>query len=177
LNIFVSVGDGNIIASIHKGFKDLYILGLIEQLPRIFGVQSDGSAAIANAYQAGNEEILPVVATTRADSIAVDMPRDGLRALRAATQSGGAYITVSDEKIIQAIAELGKVGIFAEPAGAASYAGLVKAVQTGTIGADDPVLVLNTGSGLKDVNAAMLAAGQAPIIEPTMEAVKKLLGQ
>jgi threonine synthase len=105
------------------------------------------------------------------------MPRDGLRALRAATQSGGAYITVSDEKIIKAIAELGKVGIFAEPAGAASYAGLVKAVQTGTIGADDPVLVLNTGSGLKDVNAAMLAAGQAPIIEPTMEAVKKLLGQ
>jgi threonine synthase len=65
LNIFVSVGDGNIIASIHKGFKDLYILGLIEQLPRIFGVQSDGSAAIANAYQAGNEEILPVVAPIR----------------------------------------------------------------------------------------------------------------
>ncbi len=177
LNIFVSVGDGNIISSIHKGFKDLYILGLIEQLPRFFGIQADGSAAIANAFQAGNEEILPIAATTRADSIAVDMPRDGLRALRAATQSGGAYITVSDEKIIQAIAKLGKVGIFAEPAGAASYAGLVKAIQTGMIKADDPVLVLNTGSGLKDVNAAMLAAGQAPIIEPTMEAVKKLLGQ
>ncbi len=177
LNIFVSVGDGNIISGLHKGFKDLFILGLIEQLPRIFGIQSDGSAAIANAYFAGTEEILPVTATTRADSISVDLPRDGLRALRAATQSGGAYITVPDEKIIDAIADLGKVGIFAEPAGATSYAGLVKAVQTGIISTDDPVFVINTGSGLKDVNAAMMAAGKAPVIEPTMDAVKKVLGQ
>jgi threonine synthase len=177
LNIFVSVGDGNIISGIHKGFKDLYVLGLIEQVPRIFGIQSDGSAAIANAYKAGNEEILPVVATTRADSISVDLPRDGLRALRAATLTGGAYITVSDEDIIKAIAELGKVGIFAEPAGATSYAGLVEALKTGIINPDDPVFVLNTGSGLKDVKAAMEAAGQAPVIKPNLDAVKAVLGR
>ncbi|MEN8171702.1 MAG: pyridoxal-phosphate dependent enzyme [Chloroflexota bacterium] len=175
LNIFVSVGDGNIISGIHKGFKDLYILGLIKQVPRIYGIQSDGSAAIANAYKAGNEEILPVAATTRADSISVDLPRDGLRALRAATLTGGAYITVPDEVIIQSIAELGKVGIFAEPAGATSYAGLVEAIKTGLIKADDPVMVLNTGSGLKDVNAAMQAAGEAPVIQPDLDAVKEIL--
>ncbi|MBG7609336.1 MAG: threonine synthase [Anaerolineae bacterium] len=175
LNIFVSVGDGNIISGIHKGFKDLYVLGLIEQTPRIFGIQSDGSAAIANAFNSGREEIFPVAASTRADSISVDNPRDGLRALRAATQTGGAYITVPDEEIIEAIAKLGKVGIFAEPAGAASYAGLIKAVNEGVIGTNDPAFVINTGSGLKDVNAAMMAVGEAPIIEPSMAAVRKIL--
>jgi threonine synthase len=175
LCLFVSVGDGNIISGIHKGFKDLLELGLIESVPRIFGIQSDKSAAISNAFNAGNEEIIPVSATTRADSISVDLPRDGLRALRAATQTGGAYVLVPDSEIIAAIADLGKVGIFAEPAGSTSYAGLVKAVADGLIDPSDPVVVVNTGSGLKDVNAAMQAAGEAPVIEPTLEAVKKLL--
>lgn len=175
LSVFVSVGDGNIIYGIHKGFKDLLELGLIAGMPRIFGIQSDESAAIANAFNAGDEEIKPVSATTRADSISVDLPRDGLRALRAATQTGGTYVLVPDTEIIAAIAELGKVGIFAEPAGSTSYAGLVKAVKDGLIDPNDPVVVMNTGSGLKDVNAAMQAAGEAPIIEPTLKAVKKLL--
>ncbi len=175
LSIFVSVGDGNIISGIHKGFKDLLALGLIESVPRIFGVQSEKSAAIANAFNAGTEDIQPVAATTRADSISVDMPRDGLRALRAATQTGGAYITVPDSEIIRSIAELGKVGIFAEPAGATSYAGLVRAVEQGIITPDDPVVVINTGSGLKDVRAAMEAVGEAPVIQPALEAVRELL--
>ncbi len=175
LCVFVSVGDGNIISGLHKGFKDLLALGLIERLPRIFGVQSEGSAAIANAYNAGVETITPVSATTLADSISVDLPRDGLRALRAATQTGGAYITVPDSAILAAIATLGKVGIFAEPAGATSFAGLEKALKSGLIEPDDPVVVLNTGSGLKDVRAAMQAAGEAPIIEPTLQAVKRFL--
>ena len=173
--IFVSVGDGNIISGIHKGFKDLLELGWIENMPRIIGVQADGSAAIANAFHAGTEEIVPVSATTLADSIAVDLPRDGVRAVRAARDTGGTYITVSDQEILSAIAELGRVGVFAEPAGATSYAGLVKAVKSGVVGGDEPILVLNTGSGLKDVKAAMQAVSEAPIIEPTLEAVKKLL--
>ena len=173
--VFVSVGDGNIISGIHKGFKDLLELGWIESMPRIIGVQADGSAAIANAFRAGTEEIVPVSATTLADSISVDLPRDGVRAVRAARDTGGTYITVSDEEILSAIAELGKVGVFAEPAGATSYAGLVKAAGSGVVGGDDPILVLNTGSGLKDVKAAMQAVVEAPVIEPTLEAVKKLL--
>ena len=175
LCIFVSVGDGNIISGIHKGFKDLQALGLIDQIPRIFGVQSQKSAAIANAFKAGTEIIEPVSATTRADSISVNMPADGLRAVRAATQTGGAYITVSDESIFQEITTFGKVGIFAEPAGSASLAGLRAAINQGWIDEEDPVVVINTGSGLKDVNAAMEAAGKAPIIEPTLEAVRKII--
>lgn len=175
LTIFVSVGDGNIISGIHKGFKDLMKLGWIPDMPRIIGVQAEGSAAIANAYNADTEVITPVSAKTVADSISVDLPRDGVRAVRAAKETNGTYITVTDDEIIQSIAELGGMGVFAEPAGAAAYAGLVKAAGSGVVGSADPVLVLNTGSGLKDVKAAMQAVKSAPIIEPTLEAVKKLL--
>jgi len=175
LTIFVSVGDGNIISGIHKGFKDLRQLGWIARMPRIVGVQAEGSAAIANAFHGNTETITPVSARTLADSISVDLPRDGVRAVRASKETNGTYIKVSDEEILKAIAELGGVGIFAEPAGAAAYAGLVKGTASGVVGGDDPILVLNTGSGLKDVNAAMRAVHDAPIVEPTLEAVKKIL--
>ncbi|PWH12103.1 MAG: threonine synthase [Anaerolineae bacterium] len=175
LTIFVSVGDGNIISGLHKGFKDLRALGWLEQLPRIVGVQADGSAAIAHAFHAGTETIVPVQAATLADSISVDLPRDGVRAVRAARETGGTYITVSDAQILQAIAILGRYGIFAEPAGATALAGLMAARTSGWLEADAPVLVLNTGSGLKDVRAAMQAVASAPIIEPTLQAVKREL--
>lgn len=175
LTVLVSVGDGNIISGMHKGFKDLLALGWMENMPRIIGVQAEGSAAIANAYHAGTEKIIPISAKTIADSISVDLPRDGVRAVRAARETGGTYIQVSDDEILQAIAALGPLGIFAEPAGATAYAGLVRAVGQEIVKADEPVLVLNTGSGLKDVRAAMQAVAAAPIIEPTLEAVKRLL--
>ena len=175
LTVFVSVGDGNIISGIHKGFKDLFELGWLPRIPRIIGVQAEGSAAISNAFHGNTETITPVSATTIADSISVDLPRDGVRAVRAAKETGGTYVNVSDDEIIKAIAELGRVGVFAEPAGATAYAGLVKATATGLVRSADPILVLNTGSGLKDIRAAMQAVHPAPIIEPTLEAVKKLL--
>lgn len=175
LTIFVSVGDGNIISGIHKGFKDLYQLGWLPRVPRLIGVQAEGSAAISNAFHGNTETITPVSAKTIADSISVDLPRDGVRAVRAAKETGGSYVNVSDEEILDAIAELGRVGVFAEPAGAAAYAGLVKGSASGLVGSDDPILVMNTGSGLKDVRAAMSAVQAAPIIEPTLEAVRKLL--
>jgi len=175
LTIFIPVGDGNIISGIHKGFKDLHKLGWLKQMPRLFGVQSEGSAAIANAYLAGTETIQPVAAKTIADSISVDLPRDGVRAVRAATETEGTYLIVPDSEILKAIAALGRVGIFPEPAGATAYAGLLKALQEGKVSPEDSVLVLNTGSGLKDVRAAMQAVSEAPIIEPTLPAVKKLL--
>ncbi|MEO5888087.1 MAG: pyridoxal-phosphate dependent enzyme, partial [Anaerolineales bacterium] len=177
LTILVSVGDGNIISGIHKGFKELYQLGWLPRIPRIIGVQAEGSAAVANAFHGNTEMITPVSSKTIADSISVNLPRDGVRAVRAAKQTDGTYITVSDKEILKAIAELGRVGVFAEPAGAAAYAGLIKGTGSGVVGGEDPILVLNTGSGLKDIPAALRAVsrGTAPIIEPTLEAVKKLL--
>ncbi len=176
LVIFVSVGDGNIISGIHKGFKDLHALGWIARMPRIIGVQAEGSAAIHNAFHSDTQNIIhPVQAKTIADSISVDLPRDGVRAVRAASETGGTYLTVSDDEILKAIAELGQMGIFAEPAGAAAFAGLASAKAHGWLEAESPVLVMNTGSGLKDVRAAMQAVTPAPIIEPTLEALKRIL--
>ena len=177
LNIFISVGDGNIISGIHKGFKDLNEIGWLPVMPRIFGVQSEKSAAIFNAWSAHTETITPVTATTIADSISVDLPRDGVRAVRAATETNGAYIAIPDEAIYEGIRELGKIGVFAEPAGATAFAGMKKAIAMGIIGEQDDVLVINTGSGLKDVRSAMIAAGEAPIIVPTMDALERFLGK
>jgi threonine synthase len=95
--------------------------------------------------------------------------------VRAARETDGAYVTVSDAEILAAIPSLGKAGIFAEPAGATSFAGLVKAVEQGQISPQDPVLVLNTGSGLKDVNSARQAVIEPPVIEPTLSAVERAL--
>ncbi len=175
LAVFVSVGDGNIISGLHKGFKDLQALGWLEEMPRIFGVQAEGSAAVANAFESGTEEIFPVAADTLADSISVGLPRDGIRAVRAASQTRGSYLTVSDAEILAAIPDLGRAGIFAEPAGAAAYAGLHKALNQDIIGVEDPVLVINTGSGLKDVDAGMQSVAPAVIIEPTLRAVEQAL--
>jgi len=174
-NVFVSVGDGNIISGLHKGFKDLYKLGWINAIPHLFGIQAEKSAAIANAFFDNTETITPVSSTTLADSISVDLPRDGVRAVRAARETGGRYLTVTDEQIIAAIAEQGKFGIFTEPAGATAYAGLKKAIETNVIQRDEPVIVINTGNGLKDIRAAMMAVTPAPVIEPTMSALKSHL--
>ncbi|MGA2820838.1 MAG: threonine synthase [Anaerolineales bacterium] len=174
--VVVSVGDGNIITGLQKGFHDLHALGWLDRVPRLFGVQAKGSAAIASAWQRGSEEIVPVSARTLADSISVDLPRDGARAVRAVVQSGGAYLTVSDADILKAMVDLGRVGVFAEPAAAAAYAGLRQAVREGRLGEEDRVVVLITGSGLKDVRAAAEAVGEAKVIEASLGAVKSALG-
>lgn len=175
LCVFVSVGDGNIISGIHKGFKDLVELGWIERSPRIYGIQSQQSPAIYNAWIAGTETITPVKATTIADSISVDLPRDGVRALRAATETGGKYLAIPDETIYEGIRQLGAAGIFAEPAGATAYVGMLEAVQRGEIGPNDVAIVVSTGSGMKDIRSAMKATGEAVIIEPTLTALERYL--
>ena len=173
--VFASVGDGNIICGLWKGFRDLLSLGWIEKMPRLIGIQAETSAACYNAWKAGNEKIVPVQATTIADSISADFPRDGVRAVRAVRETGGVYLTVTDPEILNAIPELARgEGIFCEPAASAAYAGLKKAVQQGVVRADDNVVCLLTGNGLKDISSAMKVAGTPTVIEPTLEAVRRL---
>lgn len=174
--VFVPVGDGSIIGGVFKGFWELQRLGWSERMPRIFGVQSSGSAAIHNAWRAGLEIPQPLVATTRADSISVNAPRDAVKALRAVRESRGSFILVEDEAILQAILPLARQGgIFAEPAAATALAGLQQAQGQGLIHPDETVVVINTGSGLKDVPAAMQVAGEPTVIPPTLEAVEEIM--
>ncbi len=173
--IFVSVGDGNIISGLHKGLKDLVELGWIDKLPRLMGVQAAGSAACYNAWRHHTEKITLVEAETIADSISVGLPRDGVRAVRAASQTGGAYLAVTDDEILDAMRGLARqAAVFAEPAGATAYAGLVKALQRNLVERDETVVVLITGNGLKDVKSAIKAAGQAQRVDPDLESLKRL---
>jgi len=174
--IFVSVGDGNIISGLHKGLKDLHALGWIDRMPKLVGVQSEGSAAVANAFAAGTETITPVTATTIADSISADRPADGVRAVRAARQTEGVIIKVSDQQILDAIVALGRdATIFAEPAASAAYAGLLAQVDAKAVDPEEQVVVLVTGNGLKDVASASRATAEPPHIEPTVEALQQAL--
>lgn len=172
--IFVAVGDGNIITGLWKGLRDLHDLGWIEKMPKLMGVQAEGAAACYNAWKAGTDTISPVDAHTISDSICVGLPRDGTRAVRAVRETRGAYLTVSDEQVLAAMRELARAeGVFAEPAGATGYAGLVKAIRDGLVDRDEFIVVVVTGNGLKDVLSAMKAAGRASLIEPTVEALRR----
>lgn len=180
--IFVSVGDGCIIGGLHKGLKDLLALGWIDHMPRLIGVQAEGSNYMFEAWQNG-ENILtkaPVSGITVADSISAGLPRDRIKALAAVTETNGAYVCISDDEILNAIPTLARgVGVFAEPAGAAAYAGLVKAVAEGLVRADERIVVLNTGNGLKDIKSTMTSvtmAGSSPYhIEPDLEVLKQTI--
>lgn len=165
--VFVSVGDGNILSGLWKGFRDLAALGWIERLPILMGIQAEGAAVLARAWAEGREEIRPEPPRTIADSIAVGHPRDARFALQAVRETGGAFLTVTDEEILAAMQTLAReVGVFAEPAAAAAFAGLEKAVREGRIGEEESVVVVITGNGLKDISSALRAVGQAHRISP-----------
>lgn len=182
--IFVSVGDGCIIGGLHKGLKDLLALGWIDRMPRLMGVQAAGSNYLVEAWE-NNEDVLtkpPIQSHTVADSISAGLPRDRLKAMAAVRETGGAFITVSDDAILAAVPAMARgSGVFGEPAGAAAYAGLVKAVEQGLVRPDDRVVVMNTGSGLKDVAGAMkgvaLTGSRAHTIEPTLDAVQQVIAE
>jgi len=172
--VFVPVGDGCIIGGVHKGFRDLFAMGWTTKMPRLIGVQAEGAAALVQAWATGTERVTPVEAHTLADSICVGLPRDRVKARRAARETDGACLAVSDADILQAMRLLAReAGIFAEPAGATGFAGLHKALQTGLVDSTARVVVLVTGSGLKDVESALRATGQPVRIAPTLAAVRK----
>ncbi len=170
-----------------KGWCDLKGVGLVERLPKIDCVQSESSAAISNTVhklRGGNVAdvdwstvaIEEVKAGTIADSIAVDRPRDGLAAVRAIIESGGEAISVPDKDILTAIPEMAKLsGVFPEPAAAAPWAAVKQMVSDKKIEADERVVCLVSGSGLKDVGNAQRAAGKPLVIDPSIDAVRDAL--
>jgi threonine synthase len=175
--VVVPVGDGCIIGGVYKGFQDLLALGWIERVPRLVGVQAAGSSPLVDAWERGLEgwEMQPVEAHSLADSIVAGLPRDRIKALRAVHQTGGAFLRVSDEAIMAAIPILAQgCGVFAEPAAAASYAGLVEAARLGLVGAGEEVVILATGSGLKDVATAIKSVGRPAVVGPDLEDVRRL---
>ena len=171
--VALSVGDGCTIAGVWKGFKDLYATGMIDRLPRLISVQAEGCCPLNRAI-AENKPWEPMEENTLADSIAVGVPRNAEKALRAIRESHGVVVNVSDQEILDAAKLLGRTcGVFGEPAGVAGTAGVKKAVETGLIPAGASVVSIVTGNGLKDTPNAIRAAGEPVCIGPSM---KELLG-
>jgi threonine synthase len=175
--VVVPVGDGNIISGVWKGFEEFHRIGFIDRLPRLLAVQAEGSDAVVRALE-GDGTISPVSGQTVADSIAVSVPRDGEAAVQAVRASRGFGVRVSDEDILQAILEVARSsGVFAEPAGAASYAGLKKAVEAGRIDLADKIVLLITGNGLKDVASVTKVTAEPRKIPPDPAVLRELYPQ
>jgi threonine synthase len=155
--VFVPTGDGVILCGVYKGFEDLRKLGRITRIPRIWACQAEGSSAIARALEAGSFGE-PVLSATLADSIAVDLPRGGSLALAKLRAHGGRAVVVSDQEISAAQCLLAsRAGLFAEPSSSAALAGFMKAKPF--LDPGSTVVLLVTGSGLKDIRAAARAVG------------------
>jgi threonine synthase len=138
--VVVSVGDGCTIAGVYKGYYDLLNVGLIDRIPRILGVQAEGCSPFVEAFN-NNEELKEAEENTIADSIAVGIPRNPIKAMNAVIKSKGNFISVKDSEILDSILLLSKTeGVFAEPAAAASVAGLIKALETNIIKKSEPQL-------------------------------------
>ena len=182
--IVVPTGDGNLLSAMWKGWRELKAVGLIDRLPKIDCAQSSASAAISRTVhrirnsestnvQWSKVDVESVNASTVADSISVDRPRDGLAAVRAIVESGGAAITVPDDDILAAIPEMASLsGVFPEPAAAAPWAAVKQMVSDGKIEPDELVVCLVSGNGLKDIATARSAVGQPQFIDLSLDAVK-----
>jgi threonine synthase len=171
--VVVSVGDGCTIGGVWKGLQEMRILGLIPRLPRILGVQADGCKPFVTAWR-DKCGLIPCDANTLADSIAVGHPRNFSKGMSAVTESAGAFVSVTDEEILQSIPMLArKAGVFGEPAGVAGVAGVRRAVESGIIHRTESVAIVMTGNGLKDIQSAIRAAGSTIEVRPDMEVVRR----
>jgi threonine synthase len=182
--VVVSTGDGNTLSAVWKGWCDLQAVGLIDRLPKIDCAQSEASAAISETVHriraGGNPTVdwstvavREVKASTVADSISVDRPRDGLAAVKAVIQSGGEAVMVPDQEILAAIPEMARAaGVFPEPAAAAPWAAVKQMVREERIAADELVVCIVSGSGLKDITNTRAVAGEPQLIEPSLKAVR-----
>ncbi len=176
--VFIPVGDGCIIESVFKGFKELVLLNITQKIPKIIGVQAQGADPLTQAFNNKSKEITFLKEpTTIADSINVGIPRDGVKALKAVYESGGMFISVKDSEIIEAIKELAsETGIFVEPAAAAAFAGFKKAVSERKITSGSRVAILLTGHGLKDPASIKNAQkAEVPTLPPDIEKILKSL--
>ncbi|MGB9758113.1 MAG: threonine synthase [Candidatus Bipolaricaulaceae bacterium] len=178
--VVVAVGDGAVVAGVCKGFLELKEAGLSPRVPRVFGVQAEGAAAVAHAFDRfrRGEPILPAEepAETLADSIRVGKPADVVKAVKYVAKTGGGFVTVSDPELLSAAWELArKTGVFAEPSGAAPYAALLRLRKEGVFGEKDRVVLIVTGSGLKDPQGVTRALPEPPVIRPDLQSVREVV--
>ncbi|NMC98386.1 MAG: threonine synthase [Bacteroidales bacterium] len=172
--VFVPVGDGVIISGVFKGFEDLLALGIICKMPQIIAVQAKGSSNIIDNLD--SETFISNPSKTIADSISVDIPRNFYMAKKYIKKYNGLGLKVSDEEILNASKTLTSMfGVFSEPAASTAYAGFLKLQSQNMIEQNEKVLILLTGSGLKDLNAVQPLLYMPAPVEANIGAVEQFL--
>ncbi len=170
--VVIPVASGSQLTKVDKGFTELVRLGLVEDSPyRIFGAQASGCSPVATAFKDGHDVVRPVKPDTIAKSLAIGNPADGPYVLDVARRTGGAVEDVTDEEVREGIRLLARTeGVFAETAGGVTVATLKKLVESGRLDPDQETVVLNTGDGLKTLDAVADRVGPAATIDPSYSA-------
>ncbi len=173
--IISPVGFGCNLVGNWKGFEDLRRFGFIEHVPRFVAVQAEGSPSLVKAFQMGLEEAIPGPQNTIAGGLSQVATPNSVLALEALKRTGGTAVAVTDEELLTSIPLLARqTGIYAEPSGIAALAGLRRLLQEGKIGKKDKVLLLISGSGLKDpLSASTLEDLEFPEIEPSIHDLER----
>jgi threonine synthase len=172
--VVVPVASGALLTKVDKAWREFGRLGLVDATPyRVFGAQATGCSPVSAAYAAGLDVVQPVRPRTIAKSLAIGNPADGPYALDVARRTGGAVADVSDEEIVDAIRLLARTeGVFAETAGGVTVATLRKLLREGRLDPEKETVVLNTGDGLKTLDAVSAVAKPTVTIRPSLEAFR-----
>lgn len=166
----IPVGNAGNISAYWMGFKEYKDKNIISNLPKMIGFEAEGSAAIVKNKIIENPQTL-------ATAIKIGNPASWQLAVNAANESKGFIDSVTDDEIIEAYSMLSKEeGIFAEPASAASLAGIIKTYKAGKLKAGDVIVSVLTGNGLKDPDNAIKISAAPIKVENNIEAIRKVIG-
>ena len=170
--IVIPVASGSQLTKVHKAFRELVKLGLVEDKPvRIFGAQATGCSPVSEAFREGWDVVRPQKPDTIAKSLAIGNPADGVYVLDICRETGGAVVDVSDDEIRDAIVLLARTeGVFTETAGGTTVGVLKKLVESGLLDPNLETVAINTGHGLKTLDAVSGQVGPIATIAPTYQA-------
>lgn len=176
--VVIPVASGSLLTKVDKAFGELAKLDLIEPTPyRVFGAQATGCSPVSQAFRDGLDVVRPVKPDTIAKSLAIGNPADGPYALDVARRTGGAIADVSDQEVVDGIRLLARTeGIFAETAGGVTVATLKKLLAGGQLDPEAETVLLNTGDGLKTLDAVSSVVGPTAIIPADVEEFRAALG-
>jgi threonine synthase len=173
--VVVPIASGAQLTKVDKGFRELVSLGLVEDTGwRVFGAQATGCSPVSAAFAAGHDVVQPVRPATIAKSLAIGNPADGPYVLDAVRRTGGAIADVSDEEIVDSIRLLASTeGIFAETAGGVTLGVLRKLLAAGQLDPGAETVIINSGDGLKTLDAVAGALPGLVTVRPTLESFRE----
>ena len=175
--VVIPVASGSLLTKIDKGWREFTSLGLVDEHPyRVFGAQATGCNPVSTAFAEGQDVIRPVKPNTIAKSLAIGNPADGPYALDAVRRTNGAIGDVTDQEVVEGIRLLAETeGIFAETAGGVTVAVTRKLLAQGLLDPSAETVIVNTGEGLKTLDAVSTGDGFTATIAPSVDSVSLVI--